>query len=338
MPTLFDLAFTLPVLAAPMAGGATTPALVTAAARAGGFGLLAGGYRGAPELAEQIREVRSGTDVFGVNLFAPNPIPVDPAAYIEYTLALAPVARRFHTPLPSRPVEDDDGWSEKLDVLLADPVPLVSFTFGLPPAGAIRALRRAGSAVAQSVTTAQEARWAQDVGVDLLVVQGPGAGGHSAVFDPTAAVVPRTVAEVVREVRSATRLPVIAGGGIADAGDVAEVLRAGATAAAVGTALLLAHEAGTSVVHRRAIADHPGPTRVTRAFTGRPARGLVNEFVARFDELAPPGYPAIHHLTAPLRRAAGRAGDAEWVHLWAGTGHRAVAPGSVAEILTRLAV
>jgi NAD(P)H-dependent flavin oxidoreductase YrpB (nitropropane dioxygenase family) len=338
MPRIADLSFSLPVLAAPMAGGATTPALVTAAAGAGSLGLLAGGYRGAPQLAEQIREVRSGTELFGVNLFAPNPIPVNPAAYTRFALQLAPVARRFDAALPPRPVEDDDGWSEKLEVLLSDPVPLVSFTFGLPPTGAIRALRRTGSAVAQSVTTAQEARWAQDVGVDLLVVQGPGAGGHSAVFDPAVALLPRTLAEVVREVRGATRLPVIAGGGLADAAGVAEVLRAGAVAVAVGTALLLADEAGTSAVHRRAIAERTGPSRMTHAFTGRPARGLANEFMARFDGLAPFGYPALHHLTGPLRKAAAAAGDPEWVHLWAGTGHQAAAPGPVAEILALMAV
>jgi len=337
MPRIADLSLSIPVLAAPMAGGATTPALVTAAADVGALGLLAGGYRSAAELAAQLREVRSGTDAFGVNLFAPNPIKVDRAAYVEYSLALAPVAHRFGAPLAPRPVEDDDGWPDKLDLLLSEPVPLVSFTFGLPPTDAIRALRRAGSAVAQTVTSAQEARWAQDVGVDVLVVQGPDAGGHSAVFDPTATVVPRTLTDLVGEVRAATRLPVIAGGGIATSTDVAGVLAAGAIAATVGTALLLADEAGTSAVHRRAIAEHPGPTVLTRAFTGRPARGLVNEFMTRFDELAPLGYPALHYLTGPLRRAAAAAGDPEWVHLWAGTGHRAVAPGSVADILARMA-
>ncbi len=338
MLRIADLPLSLPVLAAPMAGGPTTPALVVATAAAGSLGLLAGGYCPVPQLAEMIREVRDGTATFGVNLFAPNPIPVDPPAYTDYALELAPVARRFDAALPARPVEDDDGWPAKLDLLLSDPVPVVSFTFGLPPTDAIRALRRAGSAVAQSVTTGSEARWAQDVGVDLLIVQGSGAGGHSAVFDPTVAAVPAPLTDVVREVRAATRIPVIAAGGVADATDVTELLHAGATAVALGTALLLADEAGTSPVHRRAIAEHPGPTRMTRAFTGRPARGLVNHFMARFDELAPLGYPAVHHLTGPLRRAAAAAGDPGWVHLWAGTGHRAAAPGPVADILTRLAV
>lgn len=337
MPRIADLSLSIPALAAPMAGGATTPALVTAAARAGSVGLLAGGYRTAAQLAEQIREVRSGTSGFGVNLFAPNPIPVDPGAYARYAIEVASVADRFDVALPPRPVEDDDGWADKLDLLLSDPVPLVSITFGLPPTGAVRALHRAGSAVGQSVTSAQEARWAQDVGVDALVVQGAGAGGHSAVFDPSVPVAPRSLPELVREVRAATRLPVIAGGGVADAADVAQVLRAGATAVAVGTALLLADEAGTSAGHRAAIAGHPGPTVLTRAFTGRPARGLVNDFITQFDASAPMGYPALHHLTSPLRRAAAAAGDPRWIHLWAGTGFHAATPGSVADILTGLA-
>lgn len=338
MTRVADLSLSLPVLAAPMAGGATTPALVVAAANAGGLGLLAGGYRTAAQLADEVRQTRASTVAFGVNLFAPNAVPVDPTDYAGYAIDLAPVADRFDVTLPPVPLEDDDGWTDKLDVLTADPVPLVSFTFGLPPTEAIRALHRAGSAVAQSVTSAPEARWAQDVGVDLLVVQGPGAGGHSAVFDPSVAVVPRPLADLVREVRAATRLPVVAAGGVAGPADVAEVLRAGAVAVAVGSALLLADEAGTSAVHRAALAEGRRATQVTRAFTGRPARGLVNDFMTRFGDSAPLGYPAVHHLTGPLRRAASAAGDREWVHLWAGTGYRAATPGPAADILRRIAV
>lgn len=339
MIRIADLKAELPVLAAPMAGGPTTPDLVAAAAGVGSIGLLAGGYRTPEQLAEQIRAVRSRTSTFGVNLFSPNPIRVDPAAYAGYALDLAPVARRFGAALPGRPVEDDDSWPDKLELLMSDPVPLVSFTFGLPPVAAIRGLRRAGSAVAQTVTSAAEARRAQDAGMDLLFVQGPEAGGHSAVFDPTSATAsPRSLVETVREVRAVTRLPLVAAGGLAAAAEVAAVVRAGATAVAVGTALLLADEAGTSAVHRRAIVEHPGPTRMSRAFTGRPARGLVNEFMTRFEGSAPLGYPAVHHLTASLRRAAAAAAEPEWVHLWAGTGHAAAETGSTAQILARLAV
>lgn len=338
MPVLVDLALDAPILAAPMAGGPSTPELVTAAAAAGGLGFLAGGYRTAAQLAVQIVAVRATTSTFGVNLFAPNPIPVDPVAYAQYAARLAERAEQLGVTLPARPVEDDDGWADKLDLLTTDPVPLASFTFGLPPAGAVRALQRAGSAVAQTVTGPAEARAAQAAGVDLLIVQSAAAGGHSAVFDPSTRPPDRTLPDLVREIAAATRLPLIAAGGLVAPAQVAAALRAGAAAVMVGTALLLADEAGTSAVHRAAIAGRPGPTVVTRAFTGRPARALPNEFLRRFDDGAPPGYPALHHLTAPVRRAAAAAGDPEWVHLWAGTGHRRAPAGPAADILRRLAV
>ncbi|HOZ59003.1 MAG TPA: nitronate monooxygenase, partial [Nakamurella multipartita] len=281
---------------------------------------------------------RAITPTFAVNLFAPNPIPVDPEAYAQYAARLAERADHFGVVVPPRPIDDDDGWPDKLDLLIEDPVPLVSFTFGLPPAGAIRALHRAGSAVAQTVTGPAEARWAQDAGVDLLIVQSVDAGGHSAVFDPSVQPPAQALPDLVRQIAGATRRPLIAAGGLSSADQVASAVRAGAAAVLVGTALLLADEAGTSAVHRAAIVGRPGPTVITRAFTGRPARGLANEFVAQFGPGAPLGYPALHHLTSPLRKAAAAAGDPEWVHLWAGTGHRRVTPGPVADILRRLAV
>ena len=338
MSGLVDLAVAATVLAAPMAGGPSTPDLVTATAAAGSLGFLAGGYRTAAQLAAQIAEVRAITPTFGVNLFAPNPIPVDPQAYAQYAARLAERADHFGVVLPPRPIEDDDGWPDKLDLLIEDPVPLVSFTFGLPPARAIRALQRAGSAVAQTVTGPAEARWALDAGADLLIVQSADAGGHSAVFDPSVRPPSPALPDLIRQIAATTPRPLIAAGGLSSADRVAATLRAGAAAVMVGTALLLADEAGTSAVHRAAIAGRPGPTVITRAFTGRPARGLVNEFIVQFEPRAPLGYPALHHLTSPLRKAAAAAGDPEWVHLWAGTGHGAVTPGPVADILRRLAV
>jgi nitronate monooxygenase len=145
-----------PVLAAPMAGGAGTPALVAAAARADGLGFLAGGYRTAEALAGQIAEVRADGAVFGVNLFAPHPVPVDPGAFRDYARALAPEALVYGIDLEAAGiVEDDDHWRDKVDLLLSDPVPVVSFTFGIPEAAVIAALRAAGTLVVQTVTS----RW-----------------------------------------------------------------------------------------------------------------------------------------------------------------------------------
>jgi NAD(P)H-dependent flavin oxidoreductase YrpB (nitropropane dioxygenase family) len=172
---LTGLGVTTPVLAAPMAGGPGTPALVRAAARAGGLGFLAAGYLTPQALADQIAAVRSEPVPFGVNLFAPNPVPVDGAALRQYARAIQPEADRYGLDLPAvaeaGPVEDDDHWAAKVDLLLADPVPAVSFTFGIPDPAVLAALRRAGTLVVQTVTSVEEAAAARLAGVDALIVQ-----------------------------------------------------------------------------------------------------------------------------------------------------------------------
>ncbi|MEV0643851.1 nitronate monooxygenase [Phytomonospora sp. NPDC050363] len=338
MSLLSHLGIGLPVLAAPMAGGAGTPALVTAAARAGGLGFLAAGYRGPQELAEQIDTVRAEGLPFGVNVFAPNPVPITPAAHRAYADALEPEAARFGLSLAgAEPIEDDDHWTDKVDLLLASPVPLVSFTFGLPGPGILAALRDAGSVVAQTVTSADEARQAVAAGVDMLIVQAAAAGGHSATFTPERPPPPTPLPELVAEIARVVTLPLIAAGGVATAADARAALRAGSEAVMVGTVLLRTEESGAAEAHRTALTDPAFDTTVvTRAFTGRPARGLRNLFTDRYEPIAPLGYPAVHHLTAPLRKAAAAVGENRLMHLWAGTGHREARAEPAGQTLTRL--
>ncbi|MEY9893777.1 nitronate monooxygenase [Catenulispora sp. MAP5-51] len=331
----------LPVWAAPMAGGPSTPAMVAAAAGAGGLGLLAAGYKTAGALAAQIAEVRMLTGAaFGVNVFAPNPLPVSLQDYRDYGRTLQPEAGRYGLTLPSEQPrnEDDDAWADKLDLLLRDPVPLVSFTFGLPGADAVKVLQDAGTVVAQTVTTTAEALAAAQIGVDALVVQAPAAGGHSATLSPAQPLASIALPDLVSDVRNAVGLPLLAAGGIATASDVADALRAGAHATMVGTVLLRTHESGASAAHQAALVDPAfTETTVTHAFTGRPARALRNRFIDTYETHAPLGYPALHHLTTGLRKAAAAAGDTDLVHLWAGTGWRQAREESVADALTRLA-
>lgn len=335
---LSDLGVRLPVIAAPMAGGATTTAMVIAAARVGSLGLLAAGYKSPEALQSEIATVRAASIPFGVNVFAPNPVPIDVEAYRRYAAALKPEADRLGVTMPADPIEDDDAFDAKVDLLRSDPVPVVSFTFGLPGADVIRGLQEAGTVLVQTVTSADEAEAAAAAGVDMLAVQASVAGGHSGTFSPDRMPAPLPLTELVGQIAEATRLPVIAAGGLATAQDVAAVLRAGASAAAVGTVLLRAEESGASATHKAALAD-PSRTEtvITRAFTGRPARGLRNGFIDRFEASAPLGYPAIHHLTSPLRKAAARSGEADLVHLWVGTGYRHAAEKSTAVILAELA-
>jgi NAD(P)H-dependent flavin oxidoreductase YrpB (nitropropane dioxygenase family) len=335
---LSDLGVDIPVLAAPMAGGGSTSALVTAAARAGGLGFLAAGYKTPEMLAEQIHAVRGQSVPFGVNVFAPNPVPVTEDDFRRYAARLRSEADRYGLSLAdSTPVEDDDHWTAKIDLLLSTPVPWVSFTFGIPDPSVIASLRRSGTTVMQSVTSVDEARQAEEAGVDALIVQASAAGGHSATLRPERPLAALSLTELMAGVRRATSLPLIAAGGIATPHDVEAALRAGAEATMIGTLLLRTEESGASVPHKQALADPAfDATVLTRAFTGRPARALRNSFVDRHEGEAPAGYPAVHHLTAPLRKAATAAGDQGLIHLWAGTGYRQAAEEPTAQTLRRL--
>jgi len=330
----------LPLAAAPMAGGATTVALATAVLDAGAFAFLAAGYKTPEALAAEIAAVRPAGAAFGVNLFAPGIARIEEAEFRRYARELQPEADRYGIDLSQVPLrEDDDRWTDKLDLLLADPVPVVSVTFGLPRRAEVRALQRTGSRVLVTVTTVAEAHAAVEVGADALVVQGSDAGAHSGTFDPHRTITPTPTRELVRAVLAVTGLPVVAAGGVDGPGAVAGLLQAGAGAVAVGTLLLRTDESGISQTHKDALADPAfSETIITRAFTGRPARGLRNQFIERHDAGAPVGYPAVHHLTRALRQAAAAAGDPQRLHLWAGTGHRNARTGparAVMEDLTR---
>ena len=317
----------LPIVAAPMAGGPSTVALASAVAAAGALPFLAAGYKSPQAMAAEVEELRAHGYAFGVNLFVPSEDPVDAAAFAAYAAELQAEADPFGLSLDSEHVADDDAWMEKVAYLTENPVPVVSLTFGLPDAHDIAALQRVGTSVVANVTTPAEACLARDAGVDGLVVQGPDAGGHSATFDGTRTPDPLGTAELVRQVLDAVDLPVIAAGGVDGRNAVRSCLEAGAEAVAVGTLLLRADEAGTSPTHKRALADPAfTETVITRAFTGRPARALRNGFIDRHEPNSLDAYPAVHHLTRALRQAAGKAGDADRLHLWAGTGYRN-APG-----------
>jgi nitronate monooxygenase len=328
-----------PVVAAPMSGGPTTPALVTAATSAGSFGFLAAGYLTPDAARDQISQTRRSCDHFGVNVFLPRDAAPDPAELAAYTRELASEAERYglEVGLRSAVEGEDDWWHEKVELLVQDPVAVVSFTFDIPDAATVAALQRVGSTVLATVTTADEARRAEAEGVDGLVVQSAAAGGHSATTTPDAPSVRTDAAALVSEVRAVSGLPIVATGGIVHSAQVQAVLAAGAAAAMVGTLLLRTPESGARPAHKAALADPArAETVVTRAFTGRPARGLRNRFTDDHSATAPLGYPAIHFLTAPIRAAAAASGDPDGLNLWAGTGYRAATDRPAAEVLAEL--
>jgi nitronate monooxygenase len=324
-----------PIVQAPMGGGPSTPALASAVSAAGGLGFLAAGYRTPEAVREDIREVRAQTErPFGVNLFVPSAAADVGASVERYEKGLQGEAERYGVALGD-PRHDDDGWREKLTLLAEERVPVVSVTFGCPDAAVVEELQRAGAAVWVTVTTVAEAVIAARVGADALIVQGVEAGGHRGSFDDLA---PGDIGllALLQLVSDAVDLPLVAAGGLVNGRAVAAVLAAGADAAALGTAFMLTPEAGTSAAHRAALASDSG-TALTRAFTGRTARGLVNRFMREHEADAPSAYPEVHHLTAPVRTAAREGGDPDGFHLWAGQAHALARELPAAELVERLA-
>lgn len=327
----------IPIVQAPMAGGPSTPTLAAAVSNAGGFGFLAAGYQTAERLDADIVAAASLTSrPFGVNLFVPRESVADQDSLLSYAELLASTANPRGVRL-GIPHDDDDDWDRKLEVVLLRRPGLVSFTFGVPSEATLDRFRAVTIPTAVTVTSPAEAVLAEAAGADLLVVQGPEAGGHRGTFDPAKPPATVPLLELIGAVRGQSSLPIIASGGLGSSADMRAVRAAGAVAAQVGTAFLLADEAGTSATHRAALTSAEfTETGVTHAFSGRAARGLINDFMRRFDGVAPLGYPEVHQITSPLRKAAAAAGDPHSTNLWAGVGFASAHAGSAASILARL--
>jgi nitronate monooxygenase len=322
-----------------MAGGPSTVPLVTAASAAGAFGFLAGGYRGASDLAADMEAVHdAGVESFGVNLFVPGRPAEDATHLSSYIASLEAEAAVLGASL-GQPTWDDDDYPAKLEAVRARPPALVSFTFGIPTEEVVRSLQAAGTLVALTVSTPEEATRALRAGPDALCVQGAEAGAHRGSLDnDDRSDADRSVRSLLAAVRRRTLVPLVAAGGVGGPDDVRDLLSRGATMVQAGTAFVRSDESGAAQLVKDALgaprfADVG--TVVTRAFSGRRARALSNAF-ARDHRDAPAAYPEINNATRPLRAAAVRAGDAERTSLYAGTAFaqaRAVPAADVVEWL-----
>ncbi|MGH3561841.1 MAG: nitronate monooxygenase [Mycobacterium sp.] len=329
----------VPIAGAPMAGGPGTPALAAAVSDAGGLGFVAGGYLNPQQLADGIRAARTlTTGAVGVNLFVPQPSVADTVQLDDYAERLEPLAEHYDVEVGRPRPGDDDCWSEKLEVVADVRPTVVSFTFGTPRPEVLDMLRELRILTLVTVTSTYEAGIAIGQGADCLVVQGPGAGGHRGTFAPDVEPGTESLDELLEAIGAAhDGVPLVASGGLGTAADVAGVLRRGAVAAQVGTALLLSDEAGTCPAHRSALQNPEFVnTIVTHAFSGRYARGLENDFTRVLDDAAPLGYPEINHMTSPIRAAAAALDDPHGINLWAGTAYRAARTGKAADIVASL--
>lgn len=330
------------IIQAPMAGGTTTPELVAAVSNVGALGSLGAAYLTPEQIAAEIAGIRRLTSrPFCVNLFVPPPAPADDSW--DPTAVLAFLAAHYAAlglPPPEVPTSLTPDSEAQWAVVLAENVPVFSFTFGVPDPALISRFQAGGTRVLGTATTVAEARILADAGVDGVVAQGSEAGAHRATFSVgfeeslvgTMALVPQVV--------DAVDVPVIASGGIMDGRGIVAVEALGAAGVQLGTAFLTTHEAGTSAAYRNAVLRaRDDETVITRAFSGRPARGILNAFIREMaapDAPEPLPFPVQNALTGPMRRAAAQLGDADRLALWAGQGAplaRALGAGELVERL-----
>jgi nitronate monooxygenase len=332
-----------PIIQAPLAGGGDTPALVAAVSNAGGLGFIGAAYL----LPEQVRavaaDVRARTSQpFGINLFAPQ-LPSQRRGNPETMLArVAPYFAELNLPAPELPKPAANTFDEQLAACLESGAAVFSFTFGEIPSNAVRSIKARNILLIGTATTVNEAVALEKSGVDAIVAQGSEAGGHRGTFSGDFAAGMIGGISLVPQVIDAVGVPVIASGGIMDGRGIVAALALGASAVQMGTAFLTCDESGIPDAYRKAILRaEENQTRITRAFSGRPARGIENRFMKEV-ELGPDDdailpFPIQNGLTRALRTAASKLGRAEFLSLWAGQGVRLARRQSAAELIARLA-
>ena len=311
-----------PIILAPMAGGAGTPELVAAVSNAGGLGSWGGAYSTPQQILDGARQIRALTGKpFALNLFAGGYEPernVDPGAMLAL---VSRVHAELGLPPPVLPPNPQSPLGDQLAAVIEARPAVFSFTFGIPAGDALARMRKAGILTSGTATTVEEAKALAEAGVDNVVCQGEEAGAHRGTFLKPFEQSMVPARELVARTLKAVSVPVIASGGLMDGKDIAAMLRLGAAAAQLGTAFLPCPECGTPAVHKQAILNARADTTViTRAYSGRPARGLRNKFIdlARGPDILP--FRQQNDLTRPMRGEAGKNGVADYLSLWVGRG------------------
>ena len=317
------LGIELPIIQAPMAG-VQGSALAVAVSNAGGLGSLPCALLDADAMRAELAAIRARTTkTFNVNFFCHAPPDPEPEREAAWRAALAPYFAEYGIDAASIPVgpKRSPFNAEAADALADFKPAVVSFHFGLPAADLLARVRSWGAKVLSSATTVDEARWLEARGVDAIIAQGSEAGGHRGMFLSDDVATQIGTLALVPQIARAVKVPVIAAGGIADAGGVAAARALGADGVQVGTAYLLAPEASTSAVHRAVLkTDAARVTALTNVFTGRPARAVVNRLVRELGPMnrAAPAFPLPASAIATLRAAAESKDNADFSPLWAG--------------------
>lgn len=328
-----------PIIQAGMAGGATTPRLVAAVSEAGGLGTLGAAYMAPEAIREVIREIRAlTTKPFGVNLFVPEPFDASLYNPREANAPLAVYREELGIEAPEG-LSYVQPFDDQLTVVLEEEIPVFSFTFGVPEAEHLSALKEAGTVLVGTATTVREALVLEEGGVDAVVGQGSEAGGHRGTFiSGFEEALVGTIA-LVPQLADSVSVPVVASGGLMDGRGLAATLLLGAEGVQMGTAFLPCPESGIHEKYKEAVLKAESEsTALTRAFSGKPARGIRNRFMDEMSDKEVPKYPVQNAYTRDIRAAAAREDRIELMSLWAGQAARLGRTVPAAELVESVAL
>ncbi|MEC2058522.1 nitronate monooxygenase [Bacillus stercoris] len=330
---------TKPIIQAPMAGGITKPRLASAVSNQGALGSLASGYLKPELLEQQIKEMFELTDApFQINVFVPLGLEMPPEDQVKKWKANIPLANQANQFTPVQ--EEWDDFYQKIDMILRYKVKACSFTFDLPPEDAVKELKTAGCCLIGTASTVEEALLMEERGMDILVLQGSEAGGHRGAFLPSKGESAIGLMALIPQAADALSVPVIAAGGIIDHRGVKAALTLGAQGVQIGSAFLICHESSAHPVHKKKIREaNEADTKLTKLFSGKEARGIVNKWMEEKEqyETQTLPYPYQNTLTKAMRQQASLQNNHDQMSLWAGQGIRSLTEEmSVKQLLHKL--
>ncbi len=309
-----------PILQAPM-GGESTSAMAIAVCESGGLGGLGCSFMSGNEIRNNVKIIRSATDKpFNLNFFA-HPIPGSDQTVIDETRKLvADFYAELNIPEVPQSVSApcDTFTTERLELMLELKPVVISFHFGLPAIEQVRKLQQVGCKIICSATTVAEARQLAEAKVDAIIAQGWEAGGHRGTFTLSHEDFGIGTLALVPQIVDAVDVPVIATGGIADGRGIAAAFALGASGVQLGSAFLFCPEANIDTAYRNALnVARDDDTRLTKAFSGRPARAKNNRYIEQMasKRVALPNFPTMYSFSDPLKLAekAEENGDFQFV-------------------------
>lgn len=328
-----------PIIQAPMAGGITTPELISAVTNAGIFGSFATGYLRPEEIRNGIRKIRAITDKnFSVNVFIPERHSATNNQIKQASLEIENAARelsiKIELPPPYAPSFD-----EQMNVIIDENISALSFTFGLLEPYWIEKLKNKNVRLIGTATNLAEAKLLEQSGVDIIVAQGLEAGGHRGTFSGSVENSLISLSDLVPQLVHEIKIPIVAAGGIMNREHIKLAMQLGASGVQMGTAFLTCFESGADVVYKKMLLSQThDQTVLTRVFSGKYARAIDNTFIHRMKNKNILDYPIQNALTNQVRKIAKEKGDPDFMSLWAGVGASHCIEISATELIKKLVV